>query len=100
MLWQRSLGNRSLLHLPHFPLPVLVSLCRVRKQDQSFLDVEVLDVATGETLAHRDDLFSDRLLQVSYDRQAGLVALRGAKTVIRLEFPAEAAHLSAGEPPR
>ncbi|MGE5192941.1 MAG: PQQ-binding-like beta-propeller repeat protein, partial [Deltaproteobacteria bacterium] len=60
-LWQRTVGNRSLLQMPDLPLPVLVSLCRISKQDQSSLSVEVLDVRTGETLASREDILSDRL---------------------------------------
>lgn len=100
MLWHQSLGKRSLLHQPHLPLPVLVSLCRIRKQDQSSLAVEVLDVRTGKSLASRDDLLSDRLLQTSYDRHGGVIELRGAKTAIRLEFPTNVARLEAGEPPR
>lgn len=99
-LWRRSLGKRSLLQLADAPLPVLVSLSRIRKQDQSFLAVEVLDVQTGQTLASREDLLSDRLLQASYDRQEGRIELRGAKTAIRLEFPVKVAGLSAGGPGR
>jgi len=100
MLWQRSLGNRSILYLPDLPLPVLVSLCRVRTQDQSSLSVEVLDIKTGETLSNREDILSDRLLQAWYDRKAGLIELRGAKTAIRLEFPTNVARLDPTEPPR
>jgi hypothetical protein len=100
LLWQRTLGNRSLVYLPDLPLPVLVSLCRVRTQDQSSLSVEVLDTKTGETLSSRDDILSDRLLQALYDRQAGLIELRGAKTSVRLEFPTNIARLDATNPPR
>jgi hypothetical protein len=97
VLWRRSLGKRSLLHLADLPLPVLVSLSRVRSQDQSQLSVEVFDAESGETLGTRDDLPSDRLLQASYDRQGGLLELRGAKSAIRLLFPTSVARLSADE---
>jgi hypothetical protein len=100
ILWQRTLGNRSLLQMPDLPLPVLVSLCRIRKQDQSSLSVEVFDVRTGETLASREDILSDRLLQASYDRKGGLIELRGAKTSIRLEFPTNVARLDPADPGR
>ena len=100
VLWQRTLGNRSILNLPDLPLPVLVSLCRIRSQDQSSLAVEVLDIETGETLSNREDILSDRLLQAWYDRKAGLIELRGAKTAIRLEFPTNVARLDSAEPPR
>lgn len=100
MLWHRSLGKRSLLHLPDLPLPVLVSLCRIRTDDQSLLSVEVLDARTGETLSSRDGLFSDRLVQSTYDRLRGLIELRGGQTTIRLEFPTGVARLNAGTPSR
>lgn len=95
VLWTRSLGNRSVLQLPDYRLPVLVTIYRVRSGDQPALAVEVLDAVTGATLAGRDDLMSDRLLQVLYERQPGLIALRGGKTEIRLEFPGEVARLNA-----
>jgi len=100
ILWHRTLGNRSLLQMPDLPLPVLVSLCRIRKQDQSSLSVEVLDIRTGETVATREDILSDRLLQSSYNRKAGLIELRGAKTSIRVEFPTNVARLDPADPAR
>jgi hypothetical protein len=98
VLWRRTLGNRSILHLVDFPLPVLVSLCRIRSEEPPTLGAEVLDVQTGESLGSRSDILSDRLLQASYSRETGLIELRGAKTAIRLEFPANVARLNAGEP--
>ena len=86
-----------MLHLADLPLPVLVSLSRVRTQDQSHLAVEVIDAESGETVGARDDLPSDRLLQAAYDRQGGLLELRGAKTSVRLAFPTSVARLSADE---
>ena len=53
-----TLWNHLAEEVPDLPLPVLVSLCRIRKQDQSSLSVEVFDVRTGETLASREDIFS------------------------------------------
>jgi outer membrane protein assembly factor BamB len=99
VLWTASLGSRSVLQLPDFRLPVLITLFRLRKGDQTLLGVEVFDVRTGRSLARRDDLTSDRLLQVFYDRQPGIVTLRGGKTEIRVEFPADLARLSPGDPP-
>ena len=86
ILWQRSLGNRSVLQIPEFRLPLLVTLCRIRKGDQTFLELEVVDARTGQTLASRDDLLADRLLQLHYQRDPGLLELRGAKTTIRIAF--------------
>lgn len=86
LLWRRALGRRSILQLPDVSLPVLVCICRPRKQDQSYLAVELIDPQSGESLATREDLLSDRLLQTASDRQAGSIELRGAKTVIRICF--------------
>jgi outer membrane protein assembly factor BamB len=97
VLWTASLGNRSMLQLPDFRLPVFITLFRLRKADQTLLGVEVFDVRTGQSLARRDDLTSDRLLQVFYDRQPGTITLRGGKTEIRLEFPADLARLNAAD---
>lgn len=94
VLWTRSLGNRSVLQLADYHLPVLVTIYRVRTSDQPTLAIEVLDAATGATLAVRDDLLSDRLLQVLYERQPGVIALRGGKTEIRLDFPGDVARLN------
>jgi PQQ-like domain len=99
-LWTRTMGSRSVLQLADFPLPVLVTLFRVRKGEQAMLAAEVLDAGTGVTRAARDDLFSDRLLQVLYERQPGLITLRGGKTEIRVEFPDGLARIDAGAPNR
>jgi hypothetical protein len=95
LLWRRSLGKRTLLQMPDLSLPVLVSLSRTRREDQSYLAVEILDAQSGQTLAVREDLLTDRLLQAAYDRQGASIELRGAKTVIRLEFPASVAQSDA-----
>ncbi|HEY2249822.1 MAG TPA: PQQ-binding-like beta-propeller repeat protein, partial [Planctomycetaceae bacterium] len=97
LVWRRALGRRSILQLPDVSLPVLVCICRPRKPDQTFLAVELIDIRSGESLASREELVSDRLLQAAYDRQAGTIELRGAKTVIRLEFPESVARLDADE---
>jgi hypothetical protein len=88
IVWSRALGNRSIVQTPEFRLPVLLTLCRVRKGDQTFLEVEVLDARTGSTLARRDDLPADRLLQLRYERDPGLIELRGSKGGIRVTFAA------------
>jgi len=87
-----SFGSRSVLHLPEFNLPVLITLCRVhRERHQLALQLEVLDSRTGELRACRDDLLGDRLLQVFYERDAGRIELRGSRTEIRVNFTGEPA---------
>lgn len=101
VLWTSQLGTRSILQLPDFRLPVLVTLFRVRKDDPPqtpTLAIEVLDARSGAVLASRDDLFSDSLLQVGYEREPGLIVLRGGKTEIRIEFGAATGRLNTAEP--
>lgn len=87
VLWSRSLGNRSVLQLPEYQLPVMITLFRVRKDDQTLLAAEVLDLQSGRTLASREDLLSDCLLQVFYERNPGRILVRGGKSEIRFQFP-------------
>jgi hypothetical protein len=87
LMWRRSLGKRTILQLPDLSLPVLVSLSRTRRDDKSYLAVEVVDVLSGETLAVREDLPFDKPLQTAYDRHGPSIELRGHKSVIRMEFP-------------
>lgn len=95
VLWSRTLGNRSILQLPEYQLPVMVTLYRMRDQDQTLLAAEVLDLQTGKTVASRNDLLSDCLLQVFYERQPGRILVRGGKTEIKFEFPEDVARADA-----
>ncbi|MBS0266101.1 MAG: PQQ-binding-like beta-propeller repeat protein [Planctomycetes bacterium] len=92
LLWRKPLGRRTLLQMPDATLPVIVSMSRLRRDDQSFLAIDVLDASSGSLLSSRDNLLSDRLLQATYDVRRPALEMRGAKTVIRLEFPADIAH--------
>lgn len=86
LLWTQSVGNRSLVSLPEYRLPVLVLLCRARQGNQLAGEMLVLDANTGEELARRSDLSPDRLLQVSYDRDRSRLEFRGARTEISIDF--------------
>jgi hypothetical protein len=89
------LGNRSVVQLPEYQLPVMVTLFRRRHEDQTYLVAEVFDLQTGRTLASRDDLQSDCLLQVFYERHPGRILVRGGKTEIKFEFPEDVARADA-----
>lgn len=96
VLWNRSLGTRSIVHLPTYRLPVLVALFRVRNGEQPpLLGLEVLDASSGETLAMRSDLVSDHLLQVACEAAPASITLRGAKTSICVQLGADLARLDA-----
>ena len=86
LLWSQAVGNRSLVSLPEYRLPVLVFLCRARQANQLAGEVLVLDAETGAELARRGDLSPDRLLQVSYDRDQARLDFRGARTEIGIDF--------------
>jgi hypothetical protein len=85
-LWTRAVGNRSLLHVPEFRLPYLVTLCRVRRGNQLSGEVAIHDATTGEQLALHEGLLPDRLLQYQYNRDTATLELRGARTEIRIDF--------------
>ena len=88
LLWRRTIGKRTLLQVPEISLPVLVSLSRIRRNDQSQLCIEAFDFQTGELRAERDDLFSDRLLQLQFDSAACEIKLLAANTVVTLRYQA------------
>ncbi len=91
VLWNRTLPQRSILQMPHLRLPVLVMISRVRDRWQGGkqgLLVEVLDRETGKTIARKDNNLSDRVVNLAYDKQQGVLDLNGLKTRIRLTFGA------------
>jgi hypothetical protein len=78
--WRRPLPRCNLLLLPQHELPILVCVSRIREGGQrqsSSLLVQVLDAATGELLAQREDLAKMSILHTRYDAEAGRVELAG-----------------------
>jgi hypothetical protein len=102
VLWRRELPQRSILRMPHLRLPFLVMISRVRDRWQGGkqgLLVEILDEATGETIALKDNNLSDRVVNLDYDRDKGHLDLNGLKTRIRLKFGPAVARIPNGEEP-
>ncbi len=102
VLWKRMLPQRSVLRMPHLRLPFLVMVSRVRDRWQGGrqgLLVEVVDARTGETIAEKDNNFSDRIVHLAYDREEGLLDLYGLKTRIRVSFGPETAKLPTEDEP-
>jgi len=87
--WSEEFGSRTILQVPDYELPVLLSICRVNRDNQLVLRVDVVDRQTGKVLASRDDLLADRLLQLSYDRDAATLELFGLRSTVRLQFAPE-----------
>lgn len=91
ILWERTLPQRSVLNLAEYRLPFLVTLSRVRdyRTSRESMQVEVIDAETGETLALRENILLDRLVNVSYERDEGKLSLHGLRSRIEIEFGPE-----------
>jgi hypothetical protein len=102
VLWKRTLPQRSILQMSHIRLPFLVTMSRVRDRWQGGkqgLLVEILDAETGETIAQKDNIFSDRVVNLAYNKDNGWLDLNGLKTRVRLKFgPAVARIPNENEP--
>ncbi len=91
MLWKRAFPQRSVIQMPHFRLPFLITVSRQsyrdpRKRNQQSLLVEVIDAQTGQTMGIKENIFPDRILQLWYERDLGRLELTGLQTQIRLDF--------------
>jgi outer membrane protein assembly factor BamB len=88
LLWKRTIPPRSIIRTPHLRLPFLVGMSRVgnRTNGRRSLLVEVIDSSTGDTIGFKENIFPDRLVQLSYDPAVGRIELRGLKTLIDLDF--------------
>ncbi len=91
VLWTRTkVSPQNVVHLADYRLPFLVTLSRwrgaFRGNAQTSLRIDVVDGATGMTMASKHNAFNDRLFLSDYDRTAGRLRFRGAVTQIYLDF--------------
>jgi len=88
LLWKRTIPPRSIIRTPHLHLPFLVGMSRIgnRTNGRRSLLVEVIDSSTGDTIGFKENIFPDRLVQLSYDPADERIELRGLKTLIDLNF--------------
>ena len=91
LLWTRTkVLPQNVVHMADYRLPFLVTLSRgrgsPRGNSQTSLRIDVIDGATGATLAGKHNAFNDRLFLMDYDRTAGRIRFRGAITQIHLDF--------------
>jgi len=91
ILWERIVPLQMMIYVPEYRLPFLVSLSRVRHRNPyggnaQSLQVDVIDCQTGEPLGSRSNILNDRILQLQYDREEGVIELKGPLTRTRLEF--------------
>ena len=90
--WLAWLPTQTVVHVPEYRLPFLVLFSRTRAiingrtRSNPALEIQVLDSRTGETLGAKDDILNDRMLQMVYEREAGILEFSGMNTVIRLRF--------------
>ncbi len=87
--WERTMPRSNLLWFPSEQLPVIMTLARLRdsRQGQNIvLALEVLDAATGRTLAQREDLHKTSLVHAACDPAEGVVELSGVGTRIIVRY--------------
>lgn len=92
-LWQRTCLPMSWLDVGEYQLPLIITLAQLQRTglySRRVLALEVLDAATGETLAThqqtRTDGQVDRLHLVDYQRDAGQIQLIGPHVRYTLDF--------------
>jgi hypothetical protein len=93
LLWKRSEPERSILQTPNVRLPFLIGLSALGGSWNGNSDatiVEIIDAGTGKTLATKENLTRDYIMQFRYDHEARRVDLCGKRTTIHIDF---------GEPP-
>ncbi|MCH8828073.1 MAG: PQQ-binding-like beta-propeller repeat protein [Planctomycetes bacterium] len=87
-LWTRRLPQTSMLQLQRMNIPFLILLSRMRGKrlgGRQSLYVEVIDSETGQTLARKDNVFPDRILNVAFDPDRRRITLQGMKTTIHID---------------
>ncbi|VAX41904.1 hypothetical protein MNBD_PLANCTO02-156, partial [hydrothermal vent metagenome] len=70
VLWKKTVEPMSILQITQHRLPFLVTMARLRNRQagsQQSLSIEIIDVQTGETIGKNDNLFSDRIVQLTYN---------------------------------
>ena len=94
VLWvRRSIPTQSIVQLSEYQLPFLVSLNRTgranRMNNSIGLRLEVIDGATGQTLAVHTNAINDRLFLMDYDRDLARIRFRGSVTQLQVNFGPE-----------
>lgn len=89
VLWKRSEPDRSILQTPNIRLPFLIALSTLGGSWNGNNDatiVEIIDTATGETLAEASNLTRDYIMQFCYDPVLRRIELRGKRSTINIDF--------------
>ena len=85
--WSKTVLPGRLLLFHHQSLPLLVTVSRVRENQQNpVMKIDIFDAATGELLAQRDDLTRNTLVHAAVDKRTGRIVLSGMETRVTLSF--------------
>jgi hypothetical protein len=87
--WKRTLPRTSILSWGKLPVPVLVSMSKVRHKadnNHEWLRVDVHDVVTGQRLGTADLLPKDRWVHSDYDGEHGEIRVYGLQHTVRVRF--------------
>ncbi|HET6423156.1 MAG TPA: hypothetical protein VFG20_05700, partial [Planctomycetaceae bacterium] len=87
--WKRTLPQTSILSWGRLPVPVLVSMSKVRHKadnNHEWLRVDVHDLATGQRLGTADLLPKDRWVHSDYDGERGEIRVYGLQHTVHVRF--------------
>lgn len=90
--WTRNLPHRSLVNADHAGLPFLLTCANFQAQPGApsrNLLLEMLDPATGETIAAINDLPSARLLMLEHSKERQQLKLTGLNEEVVINYRAE-----------
>lgn len=89
LAWKRSMPKASIVSWGKLPVPVLISMSKVRHKadnNHEWLRVDVHDITTGEILATGDYLPKDRWVHADYDGEHGEIRIFGLQNTVSIRF--------------
>ncbi len=87
--WRRTLPQTSVLAWGRLPVPLLVTLSKVRDKadnNHEWLRVDVHDLETGQRLSLADQLPKDRWVHADYDGEHGEIRVYGLQNTVHVRF--------------
>jgi hypothetical protein len=98
--WKRTVPQTSIVSWGRLPVPVMVSMSKVRHKadnNNEWLRVDVLDIATGQRLSLGDQLPKDRWVHADYDGEHGAIHIYGLQNTVRIRFDKAMQQLPNGD---
>lgn len=87
--WKGAVPQTSIVSWGRLPVPVLVSMSKVRHKadnNHEWLRVDAYDIATGQRLSLGDQLPKDRWVHADYDGEHGEIHIYGLQNTVRVRF--------------